>query len=147
VAVKPIPEGYRNVTPYLVVDGVAKLIDFLKGAFDAQETYRMTRPDGSVGHAEVRIGDSIIMMGQATGEFKPMPAMIYLYMNDTDAVYNRALQSGATSVEEPADQFYGDRRAGVTDQFGNYWYIATHTEDVSPEELAKRAQAAARQQG
>jgi len=145
LAVKPIPDGYHTVTPYLTVQGVPKLIDFLKQAFEAQEIERMTQPDGTIGHAEVRIGDSVVMMGEARDEWKPMPSGIYLYVNDTDAVYKRALQAGATSIMEPADQFYGDRSAGVKDSSGNHWWIATHKEDVSPEELKKRAQAAMKQ--
>lgn len=142
MAVKPIPDGFHSVTPYLIVQGVAKLIDFLKQSFEAEETMvRTTRPDGTIMHAEVRIGDSIIMMGEPMGEFQPMPGSIYLYVNDTDAVYKRALQAGATSMMEPADQFYGDRNAGVKGPSGNIWWIATHIEDVSPEELAKRAEA------
>ncbi len=146
MAVKPIPDGYHSLTPYLVVQGVAKLIDFLKQAFEAKEVHRMSRPDGTIMHAEVRIGDSVVMMGEAMGEFKPMPAMIYLYVNDADAVYQRALQAGATSMMEPADQFYGDRNGGVKDPCGNQWWIATHKEDVPPEELAKRAEAAMKKQ-
>jgi PhnB protein len=146
MAVQPIPDGYHSVTPYLVVQGVGKLIDFLTQAFDAQEFFRMPRPDGTIAHAEVRIGDSIVMMGEAMGELKPMPSSIYLYVNDTDAVYKRALQAGATSMMEPADQFYGDRRGGVKDPVGNIWWIATHQEDVPPEELAKRAEAFMQQQ-
>lgn len=141
MAVKPIPDGYHNVTPYLVVPGVARLIDFLKNAFGAQEIERMTRPDGSVGHAEVRIGDSVVMMGEPAGEAPAMPATIYLYVEDTDAAYRRALEAGATSVMAPADQFYGDRNAGVKDPCGNQWWIATHVEDVPPEEMARRAEA------
>jgi uncharacterized glyoxalase superfamily protein PhnB len=142
--VKPIPDGYHTVTPYLIVEGVAGLIDFLKQAFDAVETERMPGPDGKVGHGEVRIGDSVVMMGEASGEWKPMPGSIYLYVNDTDATYKRALEAGATSVMEPADQFYGDRNAGVKDASGNMWWIATRKENVSPEELRKRAEARAK---
>ena len=142
--VKPIPDGYHTVTPYLIVEGVAGLIDFLKQAFDAVETERMPGPDGKVGHGEVRIGDSVVMMGEASGDWKPMPGSIYLYVNDTDATYKRALDAGATSVMEPADQFYGDRNAGVKDASGNMWWIATRKENVSPEELRKRAEARAK---
>ena len=142
MAVKPIPDGYHSVTPYLVVQGVATLLDFLKQAFDAQEVHPpMTRPDGSIMHAEVRIGDSVVMMGEAMGECTPMPGTIYLYVNDADAVYQRALKAGATSTMEPADQFWGDRNAGVNDPVGNRWWIATHQEDVSPEDMAQRAEA------
>jgi uncharacterized glyoxalase superfamily protein PhnB len=145
MAVKPIPDGYHTVTPYLTVQGVPKLLDFLKQAFAAQEIERMTQPDGTIGHAEVRIGDSVVMMGEASDEWKPMPGAIYLYVNDADAVYQRALQAGAISTMEPADQFYGDRSAGVKDPSGNYWWIATHKEDVPPEELKRRAAAAMKQ--
>ena len=143
--VKPIPEGYHSVTPYLVVEGVAALIDFMKQAFGAREIERMGRPDGTIQHAEVQIGDSMIMMGEATAPREPMPTMLYLYVNDTDATYQRALKAGATSVQEPANQFYGDRNAGVKDRSGNFWYIGTHVEDVSPEEISRRASAQAKQ--
>jgi PhnB protein len=146
MAVTPIPKGYHTVTPYLVVQGVPKLIDFLKQAFDAQEIMRMPRPDGTIMHAEVRVGDSAVMMGEARGEFKPMPGSLYLYVDDTDATYQRALQAGATSLMEPANQFYGDRHAGVADPVGNHWWIATHIEDVLPEELARRAEAFMKQE-
>ena len=142
MAVKPIPDGYHSVTPYLTVQGATKLIDFLKQAFEAQEIERITRPDGAIGHAEVKIGDSIVMMGEAGGEWTPMPGAMYLYVNDVDATYKHALQAGAVSTMEPMDQFYGDRSAGVKDPSGNQWWIATHKEDLSPEELAKRAQEA-----
>ena len=146
MAVKSIPDGYHSVTPYLTVQGAAKLLDFLKQAFAAIELHRMTRPDGTVGHAEVRIGDSVVMLAEARDEWKPMPGAMYLYVNDTDAAYQRALQAGATSLMEPADQFYGDRNAGVKDPVGNHWWIATHKEDVPPEELAKREEAFLKQQ-
>jgi PhnB protein len=146
MAVKPIPDGYHSVTPYLMVQGVAALIDFLKQAFGADEIFRMPRPDGAIMHAEVKIGDSMIMMGEAMGEHQPMPGSIYLYVNDADAVYQRALQAGATTMMEPGDQFWGDRQAGIKDPVGNFWWIATHQEDVSPEELAKRAEAYMAQQ-
>jgi PhnB protein len=146
MAVNPIPEGYHTVTPYLVVQGAAKLIDFLKQAFDAKEIMRMPRPDGTIMHAEVRIGDSAVMMGDAWGEFKPMPGSIYLYVHDTDATYKRALQAGATAVMEPTNQFYGDRHACVIDPVGNRWSIATHIEDVPPEELVRRAEAFMKQE-
>jgi PhnB protein len=144
MSVKSVPEGYRTVTPYLVVRGVARLIDFVKQAFDAVEVHRMSRPDGSVGHAEVKIGDSMVMMGEPMGEQPRMPSMLYLYVDDTDACYRRALAAGATTISEPADQFYGDRNAGVKDPCDNLWWIATHVEDVSPEEVARRAAAAKR---
>jgi len=104
----------------------------------------MRDPDGSVRHAEVRIGDSHVMMGEAGGEWTPMPAGIHLYVEDCDAIYRRALQAGGTSLREPADQFYGDRSAGIKDPCGNSWWIATHIEDVPPAEIERRAKAAAR---
>jgi PhnB protein len=139
MATRPIPEGYHSITPYLVVEGVARLIDFMKRAFGAEERERMLRPDGSIGHAEVRIGDSVVMMGEARGEHRPMPGTLYLYVEDTDAVYRRALDAGGASVMEPTDMFYGDRNAGVKDPCGNFWYIATRKEDLSSEELQRRA--------
>jgi uncharacterized glyoxalase superfamily protein PhnB len=139
MAVKPIPEGFHTVTPYLMVEEASKLIDFLKQAFEAEEIYRQNMPDGTVMHAQVRIGDSMLMMSDATSQHKPMPSMIYLYVEDVDAVYNRALKAGATSLRKPTDEFYGDRSGGVKDQFGNQWWIGTHIEDVSPEEMEKRA--------
>ena len=137
-SVKPIPEGAHTVTPYLVVEGIPKLLDFLKQAFGAQERFRMARPDGGVMHADVMIGDSIVMMGEAMGEWKPKPGSLYLYVEDVDAVYQRAIDAGGTKVREPSNQFYGDRTGGVIDPCGNYWGIATHVEDVSHEEMAKR---------
>ena len=136
--VQPIPTGVHTVTPYLVVEGVPKLIDFLKQAFGAEERFRMARPDGGVAHAEVKIGDSIVMIGEAMGEWKAKPCSLYLYVEAVDAVYQRAIQAGGTSVGEPKVQFYGDRTAGVLDPCGNHWGIATHVEDVAAEEIAKR---------
>ncbi|MGQ0812611.1 MAG: VOC family protein [Nitrospiraceae bacterium] len=138
--VKPIPDGYHTVTPVLTVHGAAKLIEFVKQAFDAKEVYRLPGPDGAVMHAEVKVGDSMVMLGEATDEWKPMPAKIALYVEDTDAWYKRALRAGATSVREPSDQFYGDRSAGVKDFAGNHWWIHTHIDDVPPEEIKKRAE-------
>lgn len=145
-SVKPIPEGYHAVTPYLLVQGAEKLINFMKNAFDAKETERYSMPDGSIGHAEVRIGDSVIMVADAQGdEYKPMAAGIHLYVEDCEVTYKRAIGAGATSVREPQDQFYGDRSADVNDQFGNKWWIATHKEDMSKEEI-KRMDEAMKQQ-
>ena len=146
MVVKPIPDGYHTVTPYLLVCGVPKLIDFLKKAFDAEVAERIDAPDGTVMHAQVKIGDSFILMGDPRGTCEPTPASLYLYVLDTDAVYQRALQAGATSVMEPADQFYGDRNAGVKDSAGNTWWIATHVEDVPPDSLSERALAHAKAQ-
>src|SRR5438093_6703303 len=110
--VKPIPEGFHTVTPYMVVAGVPRLIEFLKRAFDAKEIHSSMRPDGTVMHAQLKIGDSMVMMGEAMEGHPPMPCAIYLYVNDTDAVYKRALQAGGQSMMEPANMFYGDRNAG-----------------------------------
>jgi uncharacterized glyoxalase superfamily protein PhnB len=146
MTVKPIPDGYHTVTPYLTVQGASRLIEFMRKAFDGNVIERMMRPDGSIGHAEVRIGDSVVMVAEARGEWKPMSSAIYLYVKDADATYKRALQAGSISVMEPANQFWGDRQGGVRDPVGNYWWSATHIEDVSPEEMAKRAEAFMKQQ-
>jgi len=138
MAVKPIPDGFHNVTPFLSVKGAGQLIDFVKKAYGAKERNRMPGPGGVIMHAEVQIGDSIIMLTEAVRE-APMPAYLYLYVNDTDATYKRAIQAGAESQMEPEDMFWGDRHARVRDPFGNSWSIATHKEDVSPEEMGKRA--------
>jgi uncharacterized glyoxalase superfamily protein PhnB len=137
-SVQPVPAGFHAITPYLVVERIPKLVEFLKQAFGAQETFRLTRPDGGVMHAEVKIGDSIIMMGTPMGEGKAKPCSLYLYVDDVDAVYQRAIQAGGTSAGEPKDQFYGDRSGGVIDPSGNYWGIGTHIEDVSHEEMERR---------
>ncbi len=146
MAVDPIPEGYRTVTPYLVVEGAAAVLDFVREAFGAEERFRMEAPDGKIGHAEVQIGDSMVMMGDAGEENPAMPAMIHLYVDDCDATYERALAAGGTSEREPTDQFYGDRSAGVRDSAGNLWWIATHVEEVPEDEMAKRIEEATAQQ-
>ena len=142
MAVKPVPEGYHTVTPYLAIEGATSVLDFVKEAFGAEELYRIDAPGDKIGHAEVKIGDSIVMVADAsTGdEATLMPGMLHLYVDDVDKVYRKAIEAGAASVREPEDQFYGDRTAGVKDSAGNHWYIATHTEDVPPEEMNKRAQ-------
>jgi uncharacterized glyoxalase superfamily protein PhnB len=137
--VKPIPDGYHSVTPILMVDGAAQLIDFLKQAFGAKEKERFATPAGKIAHAEVTIGDSVVQLSDATREWEPIQVPLLVYVTDTDATYKRALKAGATSVREPMDAFYGDRTAGVKDSFGNTWWIATHTEDVSREEIERRA--------
>jgi PhnB protein len=142
MSVKPIPEGYHTVTPYLVVKGVSQLLDFLKQAFGAEEIHRSAMPDGTVMHAEIQIGNSRVMLGEAKGEHKPSQSMLYLYVEDTDAMYKRAMQAGGISIMEPTNQFYGDRNAGVKDHCDNQWWIATHVEDVSAEEMEKRMKTA-----
>jgi PhnB protein len=135
--VKAIPEGYGTVTPFLSVKQTAKLIDFLKSAFGAEEVMRMPGPGGVVMHAEVNIGNSRLMLSEAT-QSAPSSSSFYLYVKDVDTQYQRALSAGATSESAPTDQFWGDRMATVKDSFGNTWSIATHKEDPSPEEISKR---------
>jgi PhnB protein len=141
MAVDKIPEGYNTVIPYLIAERAGALIDFLVQAFGARELNRMSMPDGSVGHAELQLGDSKIMLGEAGGEWKPVPAALHLYVEDVDAAYRAALAAGATSTAEPELQFYGDRRASVVDPAGNQWFIATHEEDVPDDEMARRVAA------
>lgn len=121
MSVKPIPDKYNTVTPYLVVTNVPKLITFLKQVFGAVETELITTPEGTILHAEVRIGNSTIMMGSAPERIDSPHSMLYVYTKNTDETYKRALEAGATSVMEPSDQYYGDRNAGVQDTFGNQW--------------------------
>jgi PhnB protein len=147
MAANPRPDGYHAVTPYLVVAGAARVIDFLKQAFDAQEVMRLAAPEGRIGHAEMRIGDSLVMLADAHDGHPPMQAMLHVYVDDADATYRRALAAGATSVQAPTDQFYGDRSGGVKDSGGNLWWIATHIEDVAPDELRRRAEQAMRKAG
>lgn len=135
---KPVPEGYHTVTPYLVAADVRGLLEFVTKAFDAEVRFQMPRPDGGIAHAEFRIGDSMIMCGQAGGEHPPFPAMLYLYVPNVDAVFGKAIAAGATALRPVADQFYGDRSGGVLDPFGNQWWVGTHIEDVSPEEMKRR---------
>jgi PhnB protein len=138
MAVKPVPDGHHTVTPYMTVRGVADLIEFLKKAFDATVLFQMKGPGGAIGHAEVKIGDSILMLGEARGEWQPMPAVLYLYLADCDTAYRKALEAGAESIQPLTNQFYGDRSGGVKDKHGNMWWVATHIEDVSEEEMHKR---------
>ena len=144
MTVKHQPDGYQTVIPYLIVPDVAALIEFTSRALGAEEVDRFPGPDGRVAHAEVKIGDSIVMMGGARPEYPPIPCALYVYVRDVDAVYKRALAAGATSVRPPADQFYGDRSGGVKDPFGNQWWFGTHIEDLSREEIARRAQSHAK---
>lgn len=134
-----IPQGYHTINPYLTVDGAARLIEFLKAAFDAREVMRMDGPDGRVAHAAYTIGDSIVETSDSTAQWGAMRAAIHIYMPDTDETYRRALAAGAKSLREPADMFYGERGASVEDPVGNMWHIATKTEDLSVEEMNRRA--------
>ena len=138
----PIPSGYHTVTPYMRVTGAAEFIDFLTRAFGAKENHRSLAPDGSIMHADITIGDSHVMLTEGMENFPPLPGSNFLYVSDVDAAYRSALDAGATSMMEPADQFYGDRTAGVRDPFGNEWWIGTHIEDLSAEELHRRHQQA-----
>lgn len=145
MVVKPIPDGYHSVQPYLMIDGTAQAIDFYKRAFGATELLCMKQPDGRIGHAEIQIGDSIVMMADENPQiqaFSPAhyggsPVSLLIYTEDCDRMYRQALAAGAKNEREPADQFYGDRMAGVRDPFGYQWFIATHVKDVSKEELEK----------
>ena len=140
MSVSRIPEGFQTVTPYLVVKSVPSLIQFLEGAFGAELRESTTLPDGSVIHALMRVGTSMVMMGGAMGDEHPVrPTMLYLYVEDMDAWYEGAMKAGAKSVQEPRDEFYGDRTSAIEDPQGNQWWIATHKEDVTPEEIARRA--------
>jgi PhnB protein len=147
---KSIPDGYHNVTPYLIVNDAAAAIEFYKKAFGATELMRMPKPNGKIGHAEIKIGDSPIMLADEVPEmgarsprtFGGSPVSIFLYVDDVDTTFARAVNGGAKVQRPLADQFYGDRTGGVEDPFGHVWYIATHVEDVSPEDMKKRAAAA-----
>src|SRR5579863_7710570 len=131
-SVKPIPDGYHTVTPFLNVKGVAQLIDFLKSALGAEEVMRMPGPGGVVMHAEVTIGNSRLMLSELM-QGSPSSSSFYLYVSDVDSMYKRASGAGAKSVSAPSDQFWGDRMATVQDPFGNTWSLATHKEDPTPE--------------
>jgi PhnB protein len=135
---KNIPQGLSSVTPFLAVPDVSKEIEFLKRAFDGEELFRSAKPDGKVVHAMVQIGDSKIMIGDTDGQGGPMHNLLYHYVDDADAVFDQAMRAGGNQVAKPEDQFFGDRAGAVKDPAGNVWWIATHIEDVSDEELAKR---------
>ena len=147
--VKPIPDGYHAVTPYLIVGDAARALEFYKTVFGGTEILRMPSPGGKIGHAEMQIGSSKIMLADEHPEmgargpkaFGGSPISIHLYVEDVDAVYSRAITAGATEKAAVKDQFYGDRSGTVTDPFGHTWHISTHKEDLSPEEIAKRAAA------
>jgi PhnB protein len=136
----PIPSGYHSVTPYLVVSDAAQLMEFMKRAFDATEREKMLGPDGRIAHAEMLLGDSIVMLGQPPNS-EGKHSTLYLYVTDVDAKYQRALAAGASSIRELRNEFYGDRTGAVRDPLGNDWYIATHVEDVSIEEMQRRMNA------
>jgi PhnB protein len=145
--IKPIPEGYPEVMPYLIVDGANDAIEFYKSVFGASERMRMPMPGGRIGHAELTIGDSLIMLADENPEMGARgprsiggsPVRIFVYVNDVDAVFDRAMTAGAKGTQELEDRFYGDRAGQFEDPFGHFWDVATHIEDVSPEEMSKRA--------
>jgi PhnB protein len=153
--VKPIPEGYHTATPYLIVNGAAKALEFYKQAFGATELLRMEMPGGKIGHAEIKIGDSIIMLADEYPEVDARgprsiggtPVSLMLYVESVDTVFNRAVAAGAKTKEPVQDRFYGDRSGKLEDPFGHVWMIATHKEDLTPEEVGKRAEAWMKTQG
>jgi PhnB protein len=138
-----IPKEHHTVTPYIMVEGVEAVMDFLIAAFGAESREVMKSPEGRVMHAQILVGNSMLMLAEARPpEWPSQPASFYLYLPDCDASYKRALASGGVSIMEPADQFYGDRHGGVKDTSGNSWWIATHIEDVSSEEMEQRMKGA-----
>lgn len=153
--VKPVPDGYHSVTPYLIISGAAAALEFYKKAFGATELLRMDAPGGKIGHAEIKIGDSPIMLADEhldMGYRSPQaiggtPVNIMIYVEDVDVVFNRTIAAGAKVKQPVKDQFYGDRSGTVEDPFGHVWTIATHKEDLTPEEIGKRAQEWMKQQG
>jgi PhnB protein len=150
MAVKPIPEGYHTLSPSLVVDGAAEAIDFYKRAFGAEERGRMPAPDGRIAHAEIQIGDSVLMLSdpfpmqnaKSPKELGGTSVSMFLYVEDVDAAFKQAVDEGATSTMEPDDMFWGDRFGALMDPFGHAWALATHVEDVPPEEMEERGKAA-----
>ncbi len=150
MATKPIPEGYHTLTPYLAVDNATEAIEFYKRAFGAKERVRMEAPGGKIGHAELEIGDSLVMLSDPFPQSSVRPpkelngasASVFMYVEDVDAVVKQAVDAGATVTMEVADQFWGDRFGTVSDPFGHSWSIATHVEDLTPEEIAERGKAA-----
>jgi PhnB protein len=150
--VKPIPEGYHTLTPYLIIRGAAQAIDFYKKAFDAKELFRMPAPDGKkIGHAEIKIGDSILMLADEAPEMgflspqslNGTPVSLLVYVKDVDTVFQRTVDAGATVMLPLENKFYGDRMGTIVDPFGHQWSLGTHVEDVPPEEMKKRAAAEA----
>jgi PhnB protein len=149
---KPIPEGYPSVRPYLYVDGAAEAIEFYEKAFGARERLRLEVPGGKIAHAEIEIADSLVMLCDPLPQFvsKPPPVLggtsgeVLMYVEDVDAVVQRAVDAGATITTEVADQLWGDRSGTITDPFGQVWLISTHIEDLTPDQIAERAKAAMR---
>ena len=150
--VKAVPDGYHSVTPYLIVDGAARAIDFYTRAFGAKELMRIPAPGDRVGHAEIKIGDSVIMLAdehpemqaRGPGHYGGSPVSILLYVDDVEALFKQAIAAGGTETRAVADQFYGDRAGTLKDPFGHSWHLHTHKEDVSMEELRRRMAALAK---
>ena len=148
MAVKPIPEGYNSVTPYLIIRGASRAIDFYKNSFGATEIMRLPGPDGKVGHAELKIGDSVIMLAdEGSSQYKSpetyggSPVSLVIYVPDVDTTFKQALANGAKETRAVQDQFYGDRSGNLVDPFGHVWTVATHVEDVSADEMKRRMEA------
>ena len=154
MAVRPIPEGYHSVSPALSIDGAADAIEFYKRAFGAQERYRMPMPDGKIAHAELQIGDSVVMVSDSVGwsavksptELGGTTVGIFVYVEDVDITFRQAVDAGATVTMEVENQFWGDRFGSLTDPYGHHWSFATHVEDVPPEEMERRSREAFAQQ-
>jgi PhnB protein len=145
MGVKRIPDGYHTVTPSLIVNGASDVISFAEKVFDAKVATKMVMPDGTIGHAEIKIGDSTVFLASPMNGDSPAPGWLYVYVDDVDSVYRKGIETGAMSIEEPSDKFYGDRTAAFKDVAGNHWGIATHVEDVSPEEMERRIEAYSKQ--
>lgn len=148
MTVKPIPDCYHSVTPYLMIKGASDAIDFYKRGFGAIEIFRLLHPSGQIGHAEIKIGDSSIMLADPCeqGAFRSPQSLggssvgLYVYVEDVDAQFAQAVRAGAKEIKPVQDQFYGDRSGMLEDPFGHIWFLATHKEDVAPEEISKRAE-------
>ena len=155
MAIKPIPDGYHSVTPYLSIKGAAEAIEFYKRAFSATELFRLVAPSGEIGHAEIKIGDSPIMLADPCeeGPFRNPQSLggssvgLHVYVEDVDALFARAVDAGAKTVRPVQDQFYGDRTGTLEDPFGHVWFLATHKEELTPEEINRRAEALYKQGG
>ncbi len=149
MSVKPIPDGYHNVTPYLIIKGATEALDFYKRAFGAAELFRLDAPGGKIGHAEISIGDSRIMLADACEESPTSDPQVlggssvglYVYVEDVDVLFGQAIAAGAKAVTPVQDQFYGDRSGTLQDPFGHIWFLSTHKEDLAPEEINRRSEA------
>jgi PhnB protein len=149
MTVKPIPDGYHSITPYLMINGATEAIEFYKQAFGATEIFRLSHPNGQIGHAEIKIGDSSIMLAdpceqgafQAPQSLGGSSVALHVYVEDVDARFAQAISAGAKAVKPVFDQFYGDRTGTLQDPFGHIWFIATHKKDITPEEINRRAEA------